>query len=99
MSGDIPATSFTYVFLCVSLSHPPCQHGAGQGNEVLALEEVEALHQLTGSPSDLDCSWTGKDTQTYSFSSCSDLTIENKPCLTQQATVRKKSAATQCNTK
>ncbi len=47
----------------VYISHLLCQHGAGQGNEAPASEEVEALHQLTGSPSDLDCSWTGKDTQ------------------------------------
>ena len=46
------------MYLCAS--YPLCQHGAGRGNEAPALEEVEALHQLTGSPSDLDCSWTEK---------------------------------------
>lgn len=50
--------SLNSAFICES--YPLCQHGAGQGNEAPALEEGEALHQLTGSPSDLDCSWTGK---------------------------------------
>lgn len=50
---------FNYAFVCAS--HPLCQHGEGQGNEALALEEEEPLHPLTGSPSDLDYSWTGKD--------------------------------------
>lgn len=53
-----------FVCVCVGGSYPPCQHGADQGNEAPVLEEVEALHQLTDSPSDLDCSWTGKDAQT-----------------------------------
>lgn len=62
--------------MCVSLSHPPCQHGTGQGNEALALEEAEALHQRTGSPSVLDCSLTRKrhrkemEKKSYSITDC-----------------------------
>lgn len=47
-----------FVFNLLCLSDLPCQYGTNQGNEAQALEEVEALHQLTGSPSDLDCSLT-----------------------------------------
>lgn len=47
--------------MCVA--HLPCQHGADRGTEAPALEEVEALRLLTGSPSDLDCSWTGTGTE------------------------------------
>lgn len=64
-AADVQQSShlvYLFVHVCMSLSHPLCQHGTSPDNEALALEEVEARHQQTGSPSDLNCSLTRKDT-------------------------------------
>lgn len=58
ISNNGMCRNMPFVFNSRCLSDLPYQYEINQGNEAQALEEVEALHQLTGSPSDLDCSLT-----------------------------------------
>lgn len=49
--------------ICCDFPHLLCRYGTNQGSEAQAWEEAEAQHLLTGSPSDLSCFLTYKDTQ------------------------------------